>query len=150
VRTGLDLGVLLGVGIVKNLKIAFVVVAFAAATIITLVYGFGDDTADTAESATNWRCVACEHVFQMTAKEVQESLKQCPKPWPPAFCTSCDEREAFRAQQCKICGTWFHGPEVPGWTGKCPKCHPDVEVEPEEEEFFEEESGKRKIKVKSL
>ncbi|MBN2562775.1 MAG: hypothetical protein JXQ75_17770 [Phycisphaerae bacterium] len=123
----------------KNLKVAIVVVALAAAAVIAWHYGSGDrDIPDDEGTKTLWMCSECKHVFEMTAREVSEARDRGPKPWPPAICPACGEQKSYLAQKCPQCGTVYFGSEVEGGTGACPKCHP--EVEPPELYYPEEET----------
>lgn len=121
----------------KNLKVVFIVIALAAAGLITVMYGFREEPIpDTGENNSEWLCVACEHQFQMTPKEESEARKKGPVPFPPTFCKECTKHEAYRAVPCKDCG-YFFSPGAPQASGKCPKCYP--EAPPMEEEWEDEE-----------
>lgn len=121
----------------KGMKVGIAVVLLVAAGIITWKFSLrpaaeakGEDTSIT------WMCSDkdCSHVFSMTANEtlqLQQKEEKPGEPWPPSSCPKCKARTAWPAQKCEKCGTMFFGPEVKGWTGACPKCHPDVKP-PEE------------------
>ncbi len=121
----------------KNLKVVFIVVALAAAVLITVMYGLpGEPIPDTGENNSEWLCVACEHQFQLTPKEESEAGKKGPFPFPPTLCKKCTKHEAYRAVRCDDCG-YFFTRGAPDSSGKCPRCYP--EARPIEEEWEDDE-----------
>lgn len=123
--------------------------ALAAAVVITLVYGFGEDHPVTEETKVSLICSECEHVFKMTNKLFNEHSRNEPRPWPPAPCPKCGKKTAFLAGICGKCGLTFLRDTL-GEVFACPRCYPDVE--PPEEEYYEEEvdGERRRIPIRAI
>jgi hypothetical protein len=120
------------------MKVAFIVVALAAAVLITVMYGVQDEAIpDTGENNSEWLCVACDHQFQLTPKEESEAGQKGPFPFPPTLCKKCNEHQAWRAVRCNDCG-YFFSMGAPQSSGKCPRCHPEA---PSMEEEWQDEEG---------
>ena len=140
----------------KGLKIGFVVIAFALAVAITLMRSDGDETLpDTDDSKTLWKCTACEHQFEMTAREVAHAKEKAKG--DAVHCPKCQQVKAYQLMACYTCQTLFFGTEVPGSTGECPKCRPDAEpwIEPEpipvdEDDPYEPEQRRKRERPKSV
>ncbi len=108
----------------KNLKVAFIVVALAAAVLITVLYRVRDEPiSNSGEHNSDWLCNACEHQFQLTPTEEFEVREKGPFPFPPTLCKKCQEHQAWRAKPCKKCGAFF-AMGSPQASGACPKCYP--------------------------
>jgi hypothetical protein len=129
---------------VKNLKVVFIVVALAAAVLITVMYGLRDEPIpDTGENNSEWLCAACDHQFQLTPKEESEAGKKGPFPFPPTLCKKCNEHHAWRAVMCGECG-YFFSMGSPEASGKCPRCYPEAKLQEDEWVDDEEEYEDRK------
>jgi hypothetical protein len=121
---------------VQRVKIAIIVVGFPLAALILWRCYPREVVPNTPETKTLWRCTDkdCSHEFELTAKQVMDATMQGP---PPIDCPKCKQKKAFSCQRCEKCGTVYFGVEVPGATGRCPKCEPEAkppEPEPQPEE----------------
>lgn len=115
----------------NKFKIALATVMLAIAIALlwgSLSYDAGAVLPDDDSTKTLWMCSLpeCGQSFFLTARQAQQAMEKGPQPWPPAICPQCKNQKAYQAQQCPDCGTKYFGSEVPGYTGACPKCHPEV------------------------
>lgn len=109
----------------KQLKIGIIIVALSGAALIYFITRTGaDPIPDTDESATEWMCQKCEHVFSLTAMAAGDEYVRAGGR-PPLYCPACSEAHAYRVATCPTCGTKHFGFDVPGQPGVCPKCFPD-------------------------
>lgn len=109
----------------KSIKIAIIILALSGSVIVYFITRSGaDPIPDTEESATEWMCRDCRHVFSLTAREAADEYARA-EGRPPLFCPACGEKKAYRVATCPNCGTKYFGFDVPGETGACPKCFPD-------------------------
>lgn len=105
----------------KQIKIGIIVVAFSSALVVTVLQCDGETTvADTDDSKTLWRCAACGHDFALTARQAVRAQRK--SGGVPIRCPPCREIQAYQLTACLRCGTMMFGSEVPGATGRCPKC----------------------------
>ncbi len=112
----------------NNIKIGVVVVALAAAGIIFWITSTGDATPPAGvDTSTDWKCLACRHEFSLTSVECREAEVRAGDT-APIHCNGCAEKQAYRAATCTVCGTKYFGPEAPGQSGACPKCHPNEPI----------------------
>jgi ribosomal protein L40E len=149
---------------VKTVKIAIVIVALGAAVVIAWVTMRGGEDATRAkaeETRTPWLCAACKQGFYLTSSEVEKQLAEGP---PPLACSHCKARQASVAMVCEKCGTFYFQAGMEGSSGKCPKCFPDAapptdfadlerappELQPTEEELYEENEQGVKVRKKPL
>ncbi len=133
-----------------NTKIVIIVVVLAAAVVITLKYSFGDEAVPQSnKNMSDWLCSKCEHHFQMTPAEETQASRDAGQGWPPAKCTGCGEKQAYRAQICGECGFPYFGMGVPGGTGACPRCHPEIKPpdEPEIDKYPESDEGRTPVRA---
>jgi hypothetical protein len=111
----------------KFLKPA-IVVCCAIATLIVVLTQFGSsELAQEAQYPTAWMCSVCKHRFDLTGSEAAAAMQDTGM--PPVLCPSCRERKAYQLNSCMKCATVYFGGEVPGSTGKCPKCFPEAKGE---------------------
>lgn len=116
----------------KNLKVIIIVLGLGGAGLMFFMNMKKEEPIpDTPESKSLWMCNACQKTVEWTTKQEYENSGSAA---PPLFCPSCKARELYRAQKCEQCGTVFFGADVPGSSGVCPKCHPDVKPAPPPEE----------------
>ncbi len=110
----------------KSLKIAIIVVALAAALLITVFAGSDEGPpAVTQEDYINWKCRVCGGVFSLSPQENREALAAVGGK-APITCKRCGKVEAYLPIPC-TCGELILGADVPGSTGRCPKCEPNAE-----------------------
>lgn len=108
----------------KNLKIAIIVLALGGAGLMFFLnMKKVEAIPDSPESKSLWMCNACKKTVDWTARQEYENSGSAA---PPLYCPSCKARELYRAQKCDNCGTAFFGTDVPGSSGVCEKCHPDI------------------------
>ncbi|MFQ5424727.1 MAG: hypothetical protein ACE5F9_12205 [Phycisphaerae bacterium] len=146
----------------QQIKIGVIVVALVGAGVAFWLSRPGSSTLpDAPESATEWMCDECRHAFSLTISEVSEAQAKAGGA-SPLFCPACNEKDAYRVATCPKCATKYFSSDVPGSSGVCPKCHPDVPVlkpkrpteepsvepkdKPDEEELYYEEPVKKKKK----
>jgi hypothetical protein len=139
-----------GVTGVKGLKIGIIVVGFVVAALFFWRFVSGKEASPDApeETKTLWKCSnrTCGHEYAMTAPQAEEARTKDAKEgeaWPPAVCPKCGQRTVYTCQKCEVCGTVFFGPEVPGSTGACPKCYPEVKPPPPDEPVEEGQEAPR-------
>lgn len=141
----------------KSVKIAIIVVALAAALFITLwTRSEGEPPPQAAESNVTWKCRDCGAVFELTSKASQEALAKAGGK-PPIECGRCNKVEAYMPLSCIICNEYILGADVPGSTGRCPRCEPDAEpvYDQEEEQLLPEDQQEgapqpRRVRPKSV
>lgn len=135
----------------KKVKLGIIVVALGAAAIISFLTGEDQGSiANVDDYRSAWKCVKCEHKFDLTEREAQ--LAEEKAGGSPIHCAECGKIKAYRLASCLRCGTMFFGPEVPGGSSDCPKCpkhkkpraeKPDDTTEEEDEQIRREKGGKR-------
>jgi len=108
----------------KALKITIAALALLAAILITLWTRAEAPPASADASSSTWKCRLCGAVFELAAQDAQAALANAGGQ-PPILCTQCAKLEAYRPVPCITCREWIFGGEVPGSTGRCPRCQPD-------------------------
>ncbi len=142
-------------GLAKGLKIAFIVVALAAAAGIPFFWGKDPGAVALADDVKGaWQCTECAHRFDLTAREEQSAIERTGG--EPIHCAGCAKKAAWRLMACMRCGTLFFPPDVPEQSGRCPKCPPELQPRPEEPsaepgaEPIEPDGPQKRVRPKSV
>lgn len=117
----------------KAVKIGIIFLALGAAIVITLFFGDAEEAPNDAITITQWKCVECEHSFELNAAALDREYSKTEGKLP-LYCPKCGKQTAYQPMACLRCNTLFFGPEVPGQPGICPVCKPEDQVPPVIEE----------------
>ncbi|QDV89938.1 hypothetical protein RAS2_10140 [Phycisphaerae bacterium RAS2] len=131
----------------QKVKIGIIVGALVLAGAITFMCNKDEEPIEVApdDPKSPWLCAACNHQFEMNSKEEYQASQGVSNQMPPLNCPQCKAREAYRANVCGECSTWYFGAEVPNSSGVCPKCNPDAKPKPPEEIEEEEPVGEEAV-----
>lgn len=112
----------------KTAKIVTAVVLFVVAGVI-FFFNSGEkaEIPQDADTMTAWKCAECGKRVDLSATQVNEMMIQVGNV-VPIICPACSKQHLYQIAVCPVCSTEFFGAEVPGHSGRCPKCSPELEM----------------------